>query len=992
MNRYDNSIWGSNPNTSLGESAILAQGGPIAIAGFSSGRYEPSVQYTRTYGNAIPPASQTTLYNGPTDENEGYEFPTIGPAASNPNNTYGTADLTPFSADTDAVIGKLELCSYIAQQYGIVTAPVVGDLFNNALAQYVNVHLADFTAQHQREFTTIFGATLLGDCAVSMPGREPVETGDYSRPHVTAAGTGLRPASAVTGYSPASQYNSQNMPVYVIAHTTPYDPTVGAGVTLDIQTSAPYLRVRVFTPFEQNTGYDPGEWVGGAGDMTVIAASPASAGTSIATNELICQTAAGAGTVTFNALTPSVYFVVVQAQSPAWTGAIPTDPYRWLQERWFYIQVVNQFVRQTLDSTTGKKINLLVVDMDQHDRYYLNGALYTQHLLTSGQHIFPPVPGNILGYYFDTMADTFYVDPTQPDGTGINPLVLPENVSDSPALPYLNNQPSILNQYEYQFWCGNVYHSLATNGPSIVSTQRYYGEITPEALQSFQLSGGVVLWYTGDWNMDFPQGYLFQFDAVEPTEAGYLSSYLSNGGRLWLDSEDLTSQSAGFSTTYAGPLTSSAGARLTEPWSMRTATGSPFALTLLSTYLGATPETLSTDYTNVNGNQPDTMSGGASKGFTKDPQPISDVSDIGGDGRNSLQQASEVNPLNVTELAATVFTWNTSSGAGVTTGSKSSATQNILFTGDIAPLVLGGETIFFTWPLESVDHLGNIADDTTGRAYILKAAIDWLSSTPAPLPGPVSNMLPANGATTTTLLPVLSWTAGVDATSYILEYGAGATLPVSPTTVPLAATSYTIPANLALVAGTTYSWTVISVNANGETPGPVQTFIAKAAASGGGSTGSRGGGGTTGRGSTGTGTTGTGTTGTGTTGTGTVTTTTGGGGGGGGGSSCFTMTAYERSRQLAGIFGASRTGSYAMAPDHLRHVNDIRALRDDLLLHFSSGRAFSAWYYAISPYGAAAIRDNNRPRPPSASCCSTRWPPSRVSASSASLRSAAVRL
>jgi hypothetical protein len=70
------------------------------------------------------------------------------------------------------------------------------------------------------------------------------------------------------------------------------------------------------------------------------------------------------------------------------------------------------------------------------------------------------------------------------------------------------------------------------------------------------------------------------------------------------------------------------------------------------------------------------------------------------------------------------------------------------------------------------------------------------------------------------------------------------------------------------------------------------------------------------------------------------------------------MTAYERSRQLAGIFGASRTGSYAMAPDHLRHVNDIRALRDDLLLHFSSGRAFSAWYYAISPYGAAAIRDN----------------------------------
>ena len=203
---------------------------------------------------------------------------------------------------------------------------------------------------------------------------------------------------------------------------------------------------------------------------------------------------------------------------------------------------------------------------------------------------------------------------------------------------------------------------------------------------------------------------------------------------------------------------------------------------------------------------------------------------------------------------------------------------------------------------------------------------------PAPLPGPVSNMLPANGSTTTTLLPVLSWTGGLDATSYILEYGAGATLPLSPITVVLAGTSYTIPA--ALVAGTTYTWTVISVNANGQTPGPVQTFIAHVAA---------GGGGTTGRG-----------TGTATgTGTGTAT-----GGGGGGGSSCIGMTAYESSRRFAGIVGTSRAGSYAIAPEHLRHLNDIRALRDDLLLHFSAGRAFSAWYYAISPYGAAAIRDN----------------------------------
>ncbi len=551
MNRYDNSIWGTNPYTTVGQAAILAQGGPIAIAGFSSGRYEPFVQY-----GTDTDAQSVILYNGPTDENEGYEFPTI---------TNGTADLTAFSADTDAVIGKLEVCSYIAQQYGLITSPVVGDLFNNALAKYVTAHLDDFVAQDEREMTTVFGATLLGDCAVSMPGREPVQTGDFTRP--AATDTSLRPASVVTGYSDQSQYNSQNMPVHVIPHYTTTD--TGAVVTLQVQTSAPYFRVRVFTPFEQNDTYVSGEWAGGTGywdgftNMTDIAAVPASAGTSIAANELICKTAAGVGTVTFNALIPSVYFVVIQAQSPAWAGATPTDPYRWLQERWFYVQAVNEFVRQTVDSTTGKKINVLLVDMDQHDRYYLDGALYTQHLLTMSQHVGPTVPGNIFVYYWDTMADTFYVDPTQPDGTGINPGLQPDEVSDSPALPYLNYLTS--NAYEYQFWCGNVYHSLATNGPLIASSQRYYGEITPEALQSFQATGGVVLWYTGDWNMDFPQGYLFRFDALEAPETGYLTSYVSNGGKLWMDSEDLTSEADGFTITYAGPVQSDNHVRLTEP-------------------------------------------------------------------------------------------------------------------------------------------------------------------------------------------------------------------------------------------------------------------------------------------------------------------------------------------------------------------------------------------------------------------------------------------
>ena len=31
-------MWGTNPNTSLGEAAILAQGGPIAVVGFIFGQ------------------------------------------------------------------------------------------------------------------------------------------------------------------------------------------------------------------------------------------------------------------------------------------------------------------------------------------------------------------------------------------------------------------------------------------------------------------------------------------------------------------------------------------------------------------------------------------------------------------------------------------------------------------------------------------------------------------------------------------------------------------------------------------------------------------------------------------------------------------------------------------------------------------------------------------------------------------------------------------
>ncbi|MCD6416864.1 MAG: hypothetical protein J7M08_09255, partial [Planctomycetes bacterium] len=83
-----------------------------------------------------------------------------------------------------------------------------------------------------------------------------------------------------------------------------------------------------------------------------------------------------------------------------------------------------------------------------------------------------------------------------------------------------------------------------------------------------------------------------------------------------------------------------------------------------------------------------------------------------------------------------------------------------------------------------------------------------------------------------------------------------------------------------------------------------------------------------------------------------------GGGGGGGGGGCFIATSALSSAPCAGPASVESncTGRYLLTPQRLRQVNNIRSLRDDLLLRLRAGRAFSAWYYALGPYAAEAIR------------------------------------
>ena len=85
---------------------------------------------------------------------------------------------------------------------------------------------------------------------------------------------------------------------------------------------------------------------------------------------------------------------------------------------------------------------------------------------------------------------------------------------------------------------------------------------------------------------------------------------------------------------------------------------------------------------------------------------------------------------------------------------------------------------------------------------------------------------------------------------------------------------------------------------------------------------------------------------------------------GGGGSSCFIVTsAYEGATPCGTAASAvmvetNCTGRYLISPARLEKLNDIRAWRDSVLLRLPAGRKFSAWYYAVGPYAADAIRDN----------------------------------
>ena len=121
-------------------------------------------------------------------------------------------------ARTTEVLGKVEFVRDFANAYGATTQPGIGNVFNHALAKYVNDHLAHLQAADQRTTTTAFGANLIGDPAFVMPMAQPAAKDNQPPPPTD---TNPRAADVIAGYPSTPQYNSQGMPVHVITHTEP---------------------------------------------------------------------------------------------------------------------------------------------------------------------------------------------------------------------------------------------------------------------------------------------------------------------------------------------------------------------------------------------------------------------------------------------------------------------------------------------------------------------------------------------------------------------------------------------------------------------------------------------------------------------------------------------------------------------------------------------------------------------------------------------------
>ncbi len=829
LSRSDNSIWGREQR-SIGEAAMLAPGGPLGVLGFSSAEYQVTEWYEPEYPDGTSDLMGWRDIPGTgTDNREGHTFPAI-------NQGVLSLQRTGEAAGEEPVQGKAEIVKLIAQAYQSSTDPALGHLFNRALDEYVTRYGDALNDpghdHHQRVATTVFGATMLGHASLRLPQRER-EPEDY---HLDLTVTNPRePDDEGYPYEELTSYNSLDMPVHVIPHYTPPN-NPGAEVSLRIQTGAPEVRVRVMTPFVQNEA--AGAWHDTSGDHWVRT-DPGGE------SQEVFSPDGGTFTYNFTAMRPSIYKIVVQARNPRW-GPGDAEEYKWLRERWVYVQVVNEFVKQPDNNT-------LVIDVDQHDRYHLNGH-------------WPQ--------YWDW--ENYYVNPEM-DGRGYDYGQNPRELPDRPALPIINAEADPQNQFPYHYWDSQPWY-VGARDPDL---QQWYGDLVPSGLQPFTEPGHFVVVFAGDATtlpcgavVDGPRRFLFPYKSLSWQDVQYLRGYLDRGGMLFHTNQNFSDEAGFVVENDEDPPDEDEE----EPIENFISYIGEFQ----EQYLGAMYVFGNTDYVNLLGEFAGTMS-----------ESIHDVQIADGDGANNSLRRGEVDLVGLE--AETVFIWDTAAGPGIPeTGEPIAAVENTI-------PATGARTVHFLWPFEAIDHAGTTRPDSSGRVNVMYRALRSLLFATAV--GPT----PPDGAVHVAREDLrLRWSGTADEYRVFFE---DMREPVATTT----ATSHRI---RRLDYDTTYRWRVDSVYHDHDVVmrGPEWTFTTERE--------------------------------------GMRTSAPGNGGG------CFLATAAHEVLGGSGgdVLVSNLTGTYALPAERARELDMVRALRDGLLLRARPGRVFTAWYYALGPYAAEAVR------------------------------------
>ena len=179
---------------------------------------------------------------------------------------------------------------------------------------------------------------------------------------------------------------------------------------------------------------------------------------------------------------------------------------------------------------------------------------------------------------------------------------------------------------------------------------------------------------------------------------------------------------------------------------------------------------------------------------------------------SNFSAAATSGTVTVNEILPPSLTLNSMSGTGWTCTGNSCTRSDALVRGTPYPAITVSVNVSGTAP----SQVTNEATVSGGGAFATGAQ-DFTVVTPAAPSAPVLTA-PANGATNVSLLPMLTWTAASEATSYAVYFGTTATPPFLANTTDL---SFTPPL---LTVGTTYFWQVVATNSVGTTPSAVFSF------------------------------------------------------------------------------------------------------------------------------------------------------------------------